>query len=205
MVGQLLAQGAIGAAGGMLSLFTAGYPVGEGVFTHVVYQIKQWFNIGCVLGPILVDIILLFCSGGSSGVFSLAAKAGKLGDAAKLARFATKLPKAFEATSLFRAAARKIPKALVERVSKLVHQLWAIVGKLSDQIGVLLKAVNDKLRRSGKAVPEADMTKIAARLDNWYDAAGAADVFAAVIYFLIGGTDAVVTPAAEVKPTGDGH
>ena len=143
-------------ASGTLSLMTSGYPKKPTLWNRFTYIIKQWFSIGCILGPILVDIILLFCSGGVSGIFSAASKLGKLdkvGDVMKYGfRFYTKTKKIIASSGFYKKFDALIPKALKDLLQNLLEQLWAITSSLPDFFKVLFNVVNEKLAKAGKAI-----------------------------------------------------
>jgi hypothetical protein len=87
MVGYYIREIVSGSVSGSMSLFFTPYDANASLSDRIVWSITQWFNMGTLLGPIIVDIVLLFCSGGTTGVISAASKFGKIDKIADVLKF----------------------------------------------------------------------------------------------------------------------
>ncbi|MEO0728406.1 MAG: hypothetical protein AAFZ63_27920 [Bacteroidota bacterium] len=200
-VGGIVASGTIIIANGALSLITSGYPPKPTLWNRIWYITKQWFNIGCLLGPIIVDIVLLFCSGGVSGIFSGATKLSKLDKVGDGFRFFYKTKAFLEKASFVKQFQKRIPGELITLLQRLLSQLASITRSIKDQIRALLRAANGAFGKSKKAWDDVEIEQLARKLDQWYDIAGVVDLFAAIAYFFIGGTDAQINEQGKVVAT----
>lgn len=197
-VGRFLADGLVMLGDGALSLMSSGYPSGGSLVERIWWNVRQWFNIGTLLGPIIVDVVLMFCSGGTTGVFSAAAKLGKLGKAGEAFRFVRRGAGILDAAGFVTKLPFKVPAVLRDILSRLLHQAWAIASKVSDTLTTLLAAANAKL---GGVAAAADVEAIGRRLDALYDVAGVGHLVLSLSFMVIGLEDAEVTPAGQITAT----
>ncbi len=197
-VGKMLGSGIVSIGSGVLSLITSGYPKKPTLWNRFVYIVRQWFNIGCILGPLMVDIILMFCSGGISGIFSGAAKLGKLDKVGDAFRFFYKTKELIESLTFFEKMKGLVHPRLIQIGEKIVRQLWSITRSLQSQMKALLHAANEALGLTSKPLAKTEIDAIARKIDLFYDIASVVDLFAALLYFLIGGKEANVNPKGKV-------
>jgi len=192
-VGKIISDGVIFIVDGALSLMTKSYPKKPTILNRLIWNATQWFNIGALLGPIIVDIALMVCSGGGTGIFSAAAKLGKVGKIGDFFRFVGKTKNLIEKAAFFSKWKKIIPKALEELIEKILRQMWALIGEVRDTFMFVIKFVNAKL---GDVLKKRDIDKIAEKLDMWYDIASLIHLFGALVFMFIGG------PAAKVNEKG---
>ena len=196
-VGKMIAKGAIKVGQGLLNLITKSYPKKPTLIKRFIWIIKQWFNIGCLLGPLLVDIILMFCSGGLTGVFSAAVKLGKADKVYDGIRFLKSSKKLIESSDFLLKLKKYIPNSLATKLDDILIKVWAVMGKIQDQIKIIIKATVDMMPK-GKKLNDQQMMALANKIDNWYGIASIIDLFAALIFILIGGENTKVNPKGKV-------
>ncbi len=182
-VGKFLGNGLVKIGSGALQLITKGYPKKPNLMDRFIWLVKQWFNIGCLLGPIIVDIVLMFCSGGTTGIFSAAAKMGKLGKLGEAARFAGKAGESVKSLTVFSKVGELIPKKLNDLIETLINQLWAITSYAND---VLKTFVAWASKSKGDVLTQDDLVKFGEKLDQWFTIASFVNLFAALAYMIIG-------------------
>lgn len=183
MVGDYLASTLGKALSGALNFFLEKYDSNASMLQRLWYVIRQWFRAGALIGPILVDIALLFCSGGLAGPASAAAKIGKidkLGDALKFAKVGTKT---FTQLSHFQSIIKKIPRRMIKVIQELIEQLWRVVGPVLNQVkGWFAKA--HKALEGRDNLP--DMETVAEMIDNWYGRCATLNFFIAIVVMFTG-------------------
>ena len=159
------------------------YPADAGVMARIWYTVQQWFYVGSVLGPILVDIVLTFCTGGAEGVVSAALKLGKFGDLKTFFRVGETGTDAVRKLALFAYVERLVPDHLGQIAGvlrRILEQAWHAVGPLTDQ---LLGIVGD-LKAS---LPAVDLEWWASAIDQLYNWASSLNLLVGT-FLLISGT-----------------
>lgn len=170
---------------GVTSMLFDAYDHSASVAQKIWWSIKQWFNLGTMFGPIIVDIALLFCSGGVSGVVSAAAKLGKVDKIADVMRFTKVAGSTIEGLAAYRQIVSRIPTRLSEIIYKLFQQLWDAAGgaldKIKDAMRKAYEMVSDK-----SELPEFE--EIAESVQSLYDKAEGVNFFIAIILMVFGGS-----------------
>ncbi|GAA6142504.1 hypothetical protein [Hydrogenophaga sp. 5NK40-0174] len=185
LVGQYMGKAMGGALQGTLKLMFDAYDASASLLERVWYVIKQWFRIGSVLGPLVVDIILMFCTAGTGTVLSAAAKLSKVEKLGDAMRFLKLSRKAVESLGVYKRMATMIPQRLVKLVQTVIQKVWNAVGAVKDQ-------VSDALRLAfGSKVdaPDGDDVRWLLELvDVWYQRCSTLNFFIAVILLITGGS-----------------
>lgn len=186
--GTLVANYVTDACGGVLSgtmsLFLQPYDSNASLPSRVWWGVTQWFNLGALLGPVIVDVILFFCSGGTGGVVSATTKLGKLEKVGDALRYTKKAMTLIEDIPAFANIIKKIPTRIKTLIIKIFQQLWDATGAFADKFKDLIiqayKAANNS------ALPS--MEEIALRIDDAYDTAEGINFFIAICLMFFGGS-----------------
>ena len=197
-VGYYLGQGILAAGGGVLGLITSGYPTTGGLVERIWWNVRQWFNVGTVLGPVLVDVVLLFCSGGASGIFSAATKIGKLGKVQDAFRFLGRGKVVADKMLEVARQALRIPDRLRELLERLLRQAYAVTSRVSDLTATLLKSA---ALRFGIDFEADDALAIGRQLDTVYDVAGASHFALSIAFMFVGPEHAAVSAEGKMTAT----
>jgi hypothetical protein len=159
------------------------YDESASLLDRMLYVIEQWFRVGTTLGPLLVDIGLLVCSGGSSGVVSAATKLGKLDKAwstivstARSIEAVKKLPAYARIAGIFARNAK-----LTTTITKVFDRLWNAVGPAADQVKDMIDAMYDA---NPGAADWPDALEVAQWIDKWYDRASTINFFVGILVLL---------------------
>jgi hypothetical protein len=188
MVGDFIAENILAnTVDGAFWLLTTPYPKNEGFFSKLWWVIKQYFNLGAMLGPIIVDIVLLFCSGGASGVFSGAAKLGKVDKVSDILRYTQRSVDAIKSASRYTQIIEMIPLRLRTKIFELFERLWMWVADIVEVIKDVFKFVNNKLPEA-KRLPTENIDELARLFDKWNDRLQIAGLVAALGLLFFGPT-----------------
>ena len=178
-----IASGFGGVSAAALKLLFEPYPASGTLLDRLWYVVRQWFQVGALLGPMVVDALLFFCSAGSSGYLSAAVKLGrieKLGEAIRFTRLTEDL---VTALSVYRRLDRLLPEELLPIINRVFEQVWNAVGAVKDQI-------LDRLRPLLPAgAGEDTLEQIATAIDLWYDRCSTLNTFVAVCILISGEGD----------------
>jgi hypothetical protein len=196
-VGDFIAEKILAnTADGVFMVMTTPYPSNGGFFSKVWWVITQYFNFGAMLGPLIVDVALFFCSGGVAGVFSAAAKIGKIDKLGDALRFTQRTADTIKATYHFTEIINMIPARLKVILTELFEKLWNWVGNIVEQIKSVLRLVNDSLPAAKKLSPDR-IDEYAEALDKWYDRVQLINLLVA-IGLLVFGTDTKVNSEGKL-------
>lgn len=168
------------------SLMFETYNYSWNVLEKMWWGVRQWYKMGQLFGPLIVDIVLLFCSGGTSGVISAASKIGKLSKVngvSKAFRF-TKWMDKLEKIDIYKDIIAKIPDRLIKLVKSLVERLWAAIGHAIDKIKGWIESAY-------KIAANKDLPPLEEVLESFqklYDRVEGVNFFIFIITMLAGGT-----------------
>jgi hypothetical protein len=166
-------------------LFDA-YDESASALDRMLYAVKQWFSLGTMLGPMIVDIVLMFCSGGSSGVVSAATKLGKLDAVGDALAFTRRAAGAIERLPVYDRVVSFVNRTprLRTTIARLFEALWNAVGAVADRVKQLLAVLYK--------APEPDwppLEDVAVMVDTWYDRCSTVNFFAGILVMLSGSAD----------------
>jgi hypothetical protein len=113
-----------------LSVLFDAYEASASVLDRMLYAVKQWFSLGTMLGPMIDDIVLMFCWGGASGVASAAAKLGKLDEIGDALAFTRRAAGAIEHLPVYERVVGLINRSprLRTTIARLFEALWNAAG-----------------------------------------------------------------------------
>lgn len=183
LVGDYLASAMGKTVETALHLFLEKYNPNASILERIWYVIKQWFNAGALLGPILVDIALLFCSGGLAGPVSAATKIAKIDKLSDVFRFAKVGSKALGKFTHLNTIIKKIPPRLVKVVDRLLEQLWQVVGPALNQVKEWMVLAHKSLKGQ-KELP--DLKALSEMVDNWYSRCSTLNFLIAIVLLFTG-------------------
>ena len=171
-----------------LDLLCEPWDAAAGCLERIAYVVRQWFHLGAVLGPILVDIVLTFCTAGTGGVVAGALKLGKVtraGEAVRFFRVGEHGLDAVRGLKLFAHVQRVAPAPLARVASVLARvlgQVWSAIGPLRGQLTTVLETLKSRS-------PEIDLDAWAATIDRLYDWASSLEVLVGALLMLTGGAE----------------
>ncbi len=185
LVGSYVGKAMGGALQGGLKLMFDAYDASASLLERVWYVIKQWFRIGSVLGPLVVDLILMVCTAGSGTVLSAAAKLSKVEKLGDAMRFLKLSRKAVESLDVYKRMVGMVPTRLITLVQKVIQKVWNAVGAVKDQ-------VNDALRLAFGAKVDApdgdDVRWLLELVDVWYQRCSTLNFLIAIVLLITGGS-----------------
>jgi hypothetical protein len=197
-VGQHIIDFPSAAGNASLKLFFEPYNPNWSLTERVAYVARQWFQIGSVLGPVLVDILLSICSMGQTAYLSAASKLAKLEKLGEALRFTKVTEKMLETYKCVGRIRQCIPPKLIKIVQDLIEMLSTAMGVVKDQVIGKLKLIHDALPGS----QGVDWVKISKFVYEAYDKCSTINFFVGMILLFTGNSD--ITEEGEVVPfTGD--
>ena len=185
MTGDYIAGGLSGALGFSIETLFEKYDPNASVLERIAYVVRQYFNLGTALGPVLVDIILFFCSGGESTVLSAAVKLSKTEEVAAAFRFVQRGAEAIRALAHYEQITARLKgfTRLIELIQGLFERLWNAVGPAVWQVTDWIKAACEAMPSGGKKV---DVEKIVKMVEHWYERCSTLNFFVGIMLLLIG-------------------
>jgi hypothetical protein len=194
MVGEYLTSALGSTLESTLALVFDPYDPNAGYLDRIWYVVKQWFYLGSVLGPIIIDLVLTFGSGGG-GVVAAALKLGKIDKLKDVFRITKVGEGVVESFAFFKRIVAFFPDELL-RITKVVERVlekvWAAIGPIRDQLMTVLT----KLQQS---TPDVDVAWWATQIDEMYDRASTIN-FLVGIFLLVTGTAEVDGEGATYEP-----
>jgi len=186
MVGQYLVSALGHSLEGTLALVFDPYDASAGYLKRIWYVVEQWFYLGSVLGPIIVDIVLTFCTAGGEGVVAVAMKLGKLDKLKDVFRVNKVGTEVVEAFTLFKRIVALFPDELARLakvVSRVIEKVWDAIGPIRDQLIKVLQNLQKQFK-------DVDLDWWAAQIDQMYDRASSIN-FLVGLFLLVTGNAAV--------------
>jgi len=166
------------------SLFFEPMNPNDDIITKAWWAVKQWYYMGTMIGPMIVDIVLFFCSGSVSGYFSAANKLGKvtkIGELFKAFEYFSELKK----LSIIRVIASKWEESKILR--ELVEKIYNALINLALGAGEKLRTlVQDVYKMVSKADDMPEVEVVMEKIDELYDKAQNLDFFLGTILLLAG-------------------
>lgn len=157
---------------------------GAGVLGKAWWAIQQWFYLGTLIGPLVVDIVLFFCSGSVSGYFSAANKLGKLGKLDDIYK-SLKVMDKLKDLKIVKAISDKWKESkwLTEFMERIYKKLIDLAMGAMDKLKSLIQEAYKQINRTDD-FPELD--KVMEKLDDLYDKAQNIDFLLSTSLLLIG-------------------
>jgi len=191
MAGNFMHHIAQKSISGVLKLIFKPYDQNASFLDRLWWVVTSYFNIGTILGPIIVDLILLICSGGTLGVVSATAKFGKIAKVDKLFRFAKESAEGLQNLKLFTTLDKMIPAKLRALISKLLDDLWAAIGSAWDAVKSIIERGKSYITIAYNELKNTDglpsLDSILKTIDNFYDGASLINFVISLYLILFGG------------------
>lgn len=162
------------------------YDKDAAIYTKVWWAIRQWYFLGTIFGPIVLDILLAICSSGSSGIISASSKIAKL---AKIDKFQdslkmVKIIKQLEALPMYNILKGKLPRSLKNNINKLFDQLW---DAISGGVEIIKKWIKTAYKAASNKDELPPLDDILDGIQHIYDKAESVNFFIAIIVLIAGG------------------
>lgn len=171
---------------GTISFVFDKYDKSASIFQKIVWGYSQWYNLGTIFGPLIVDVILLFCSGGVSGIFSGVSKIGKIAKVEKLSKVFRfdKYAKILESLSIYNDIRKNIPSRLEKLIIEIFEKIWNSSGKLIDKIK---DWISSSYRRSTNTNDLPHLDDVMKTFDTLYEKAEGINFFIFSLSMILGG------------------
>lgn len=185
MTGDFIAGGLSGALGTGLGILFEAYDPKASVLDRIWFVVQQYYYLGAIIGPVLVDIILFFCSGGESGVLTAASKLGKTEELAAALEFVRRGAASIRALTGYKRVTTLLAPLteLTEVITGVFERLWNAIGPAVEQVKAWVRLVYEVLPAEGKI---RDVNTLLTAIDRWSESCSSLNAFIGIILLLSG-------------------
>lgn len=151
------------------------YPYQSAWTEKILWAYRQWYYAGAAIGPLIIDIILMFVPGGQvSG-------ATKVAKGARIATCATRIEK-LEAITDIKKIAHLIPEELMAWIKRMVIRF----NELIEYPKQLIEKAIEQAISTGQKLTEEENKKILAKVQQWKDMADNLNFFVSIVVYAFG-------------------
>lgn len=153
-----------------------------GYWDMFLWQLKMWYAYGTLLGPVIVDILLFFCSGGSSTIEVIGRNLGKI---EKVGTAITEVKKISETVSFINTLYKKIPDGLIRAMKIMLTKLYEVIDSIGSFMTRYLSDYYSRIAKNLDKLPSKE--NLVASFGRLYDRCETLNLFIGLCLLVFGG------------------